>query len=74
MMSREEMKIRLGFYMGRAIADLGDLTYFERWYGKNFTEAEYSQITSEIHARLLAAGTIQPDEDPAEEILREFLS
>lgn len=75
MMSRDEMYIRAGFYVGLAVRDLNDPSYWHRWAGnaQNLTPVEYAQMASEIHARLLAAGKIRPDEDPVEELLRELL-
>ena len=68
MMPREEMLLRLGFYCGRAARDLGDFSYAARTIGRGreITITEYEEISSEIHARLLAAGKIRPDEDPYE--------
>lgn len=68
-MTRDEMVLRMGFYAGRALRDLGDGSYYERWHGRaqELTEEEYEQTVSEILARLVAEGKIRPDEYPFED-------
>jgi len=78
-MSREEMLMRLGYYIGFAMRELGDGSYadwLQRKWGRaeTITEDEYVVMASRIHADLVAAGKIRPDEDPFELELLEFLT
>jgi hypothetical protein len=59
------MLFRHGWYCGYAARVLGDDTYGRRWLGRahELTEAEYLATIAEINGRLLAAGSIAPDED-----------
>ena len=43
MTPQDEMKLRAGFYIGRAARDLDDWSYYQRWSGgkaQNLTQAE----------------------------------
>jgi hypothetical protein len=62
-----ERAVRLGVYAGLAAVKLGDNSYARQFFGRAITEVsevEYVSATAEIHGKLLAAGIIQPDEDP----------
>jgi len=67
-MTREQMVYRAGCYAGIASRRLGDDSYAERWCGRGgeMTEIDYVRESAEIQQRLVAAGLIGPDEDPAE--------
>jgi hypothetical protein len=70
-----EKALRLGFYAGIAVAKLGDDSYARQFIGRDIadvSEAEYLEVTREIHHKLLKAGIIRPDEDPFEEVVRQF--
>ena len=65
-MSRAEMVMRLGFYIGIAERLLGDDSYGREYRGhaELITEEVYAQVTGEIQARLVEGGHIAADEDP----------
>lgn len=65
-LTREQMLLRAGFYMGLAQRYLNDSSFADRWMGRagEMTEADYMQETAEIQSRLVAGGFIAPDEDP----------
>lgn len=67
-MTREQMLLRAGFYIGMAGRVLNDNSYFARWYGRahEMTELDYMRETAEIQSRLVAGGFIGADEDPYE--------
>jgi hypothetical protein len=70
-MSRDEMLIRMGFYVGLAARDLGDTSYADRWMGhaQDLTPEAYWQTVAEIFGRLREAGKLRADEDPFETVM-----
>lgn len=66
------MLLRFGFYCSFASKELGDHSYYLWFMGRahEVTPAIYWEVTSEIHARLVQAGKIAPDEDPYEREMR----
>jgi hypothetical protein len=74
-MTNGEKALRLGVYAGLAAVKLGDHSYAQRFLGRRIadvSEAEYLQVTTEIQHKLVAAGIIQPDEDPFDEVIQEL--
>lgn len=71
-MSRSEMLLRAGFYVGYASRVLHDNSYAGIFVGhaEKLNEASYLAMVADIQARAVAAGALAPDEDPFDEELR----
>ena len=63
---RAGLILRLGFYSARAIRDLEDYSYLNRFFGRvqEATDADCREVVAEIHHRLVKAGRLEPGEDP----------
>jgi len=73
-MSPAERAMRLGCYAGLAAVKLGDDSYARQFLGRTISqvsEAEYQQAVTEIQQKLVAAGIIQADEDPFEQMVQD---
>jgi hypothetical protein len=65
-MTRTEIMLRLGYYCGLISLELGDSSYAERSLGRAhlISDEEGIAILVEVQAKLVAAGALEPEEDP----------
>jgi hypothetical protein len=74
-MTNSEKALRLGIYAGLAAVKLNDHSYARRFLGRRVGDVsaeEYFQFVNEVQQKLVAAGVIQPDEDPFDEAIQEI--
>jgi hypothetical protein len=74
-MTNSEKALRLGIYAGLAAVKLGDHSFARQFVGRRIADVspeEYFQFVNEVQQKLVAAGVIQPDEDPYDEAIQEI--